>query len=780
MRHARRPRCAQARFVLAAAAALWSGGRDARAALAYWDHNGATAGTGSATPSGTWGTPASWSPSAAGTAATATWTSGDVAVFSAGSDATGAFTVTISASQTASGVTIEEGTIAFASGTLDLSGAATIDVASSLNTTMSSSLSISGSSGLAKTGAGTLQLFASNVYTGDTTLSGGTVSINSGSDLGNQVNPATLHLSGGTLTTTASRSPTTALIGNPIDVTADSAITTTSTAGTVDLNLFSSTVTAAAASTLTFQNNAASGSGVFQPRFSGGNFTYNGKIAINNGAFGTTVLQAFNIFTNDQTFNGVISGNGSFKRTASTAGQGGNTIFTAANTYSGGTALNDGGIGLGIDSTGSPGALTSGPIGTGALTTAANAKLFAVGGPRTVGNAIIFGGAGFTLIVTGSNDLTLSGGVALGTSSRTFQVDSGAATTVAGVISGTANLTKTGTGVLTLAGTNTYSGTTNVNAGVLAIVSTGNLGGGNAVLGGGTLRTLAFIPVALRDITVAAAGGTIDTNGNIAAFGNIDGSGALTKTAAGALGATHVRTTSLTISGGRVFIAPQADPHAPASSAGVSKLATLTTSAGKLDIGNSKLILTTAGAVGTFNGTAYTATTGQIATGRNTGAWDGASGIVTSQSDATSGTLTSIGIATAAQAKGIATTATATWAGQTVTGSDTLVMYTYGGDANLDGKLNVDDYGRIDSNIGLGTAGWYNGDFNYDGKVNVDDYGIIDSNIGIQGPPFSTGPGNGAASLTLAAVPEPAAISSLSLAAVLLLRRRLGSSKRAI
>ena len=29
-----------------------------------------------------------------------------------------------------------------------------------------------------------------------------------------------------------------------------------------------------------------------------------------------------------------------------------------------------------------------------------------------------------------------------------------------------------------------------------------------------------------------------------------------------------------------------------------------------------------------------------------------------------------------------------------------------------------------------------NGDFNYDGKINVDDYGIIDFNVGIQGPPL--------------------------------------------
>jgi hypothetical protein len=112
------------------------------------------------------------------------------------------------------------------------------------------------------------------------------------------------------------------------------------------------------------------------------------------------------------------------------------------------------------------------------------------------------------------------------------------------------------------------------------------------------------------------------------------------------------------------------------------------------------------------------------------------------------------------------------WAGQTVTGTDTLIMYTYGGDANLDGKLNVDDYGRIDSNIGLGTAGWYNGDFNYDGKVNVDDYGIIDSNIGIQGAPFFTAGGAQASPLGVNAVPEPAAAALFIVAALSFRRRR--------
>jgi hypothetical protein len=102
-------------------------------------------------------------------------------------------------------------------------------------------------------------------------------------------------------------------------------------------------------------------------------------------------------------------------------------------------------------------------------------------------------------------------------------------------------------------------------------------------------------------------------------------------------------------------------------------------------------------------------------------------------------------------------------------------MYTYAGDATLDGKVNVDDYGRIDLNSPIPDAsGWFNGDFNYDGKVNVDDYGIIDFNIGIQGASFSTA--SGPASLGLAAVsavPEPASLGVvLAGASGLMLPRR--------
>jgi hypothetical protein len=102
-------------------------------------------------------------------------------------------------------------------------------------------------------------------------------------------------------------------------------------------------------------------------------------------------------------------------------------------------------------------------------------------------------------------------------------------------------------------------------------------------------------------------------------------------------------------------------------------------------------------------------------------------------------------------------------------------MYTYAGDSNLDGKINVDDYIRIDNGISSGLTGWSNGDFNYDGHVNIDDYTVIDSNVATQGAPFATSGGvaGGSASSFVTAVPEPAVLLPTFVAASpLLLRRR--------
>jgi hypothetical protein len=242
---------------------------------------------------------------------------------------------------------------------------------------------------------------------------------------------------------------------------------------------------------------------------------------------------------------------------------------------------------------------------------------------------------------------------------------------------------------------------------------------------------------------------------------------------------TSMNLGAVNISNGGLVTLQNAGPASRIALRSAIQINTTVGSTAKLDLLDNRLLVSNGvvGTIGTGGGGTYSGLTGLIQSGRNAGGtkWTGP-GIVTSIAN---GDFTGIGIATAAQVKGIAANATAVWAGQTVTGSDVLAMYTYGGDGNLDGKLNVDDYGRIDSSIGLGIAGWFNGDFNYDGKVNVDDYGVIDSNIGIQGPPFLASVVAASADATVtpalqsvSAVPEPQTLGGLVLAGGLLVRRR--------
>lgn len=187
--------------------------------------------------------------------------------------------------------------------------------------------------------------------------------------------------------------------------------------------------------------------------------------------------------------------------------------------------------------------------------------------------------------------------------------------------------------------------------------------------------------------------------------------------------------------------------------------------AARLDLSDNKLVVR-GGIIGTISGNTYSDLAGLIQTARNGGNWS-SPGITTSQSDAQSGAYTTLGISTAAEARGIGASDTTTWAGETVNGSDVLVMYTYAGDATVDGKINVDDYIKIDNGIGNALVGFSNGDFNYDGKINIDDYTFIDNNLVNQGLPFETTLSFGSVS----AVPEPAAMSLFTLAGSLLLRR---------
>ncbi len=141
------------------------------------------------------------------------------------------------------------------------------------------------------------------------------------------------------------------------------------------------------------------------------------------------------------------------------------------------------------------------------------------------GNGVVLGGGITTTGNTGSPvhqinlELKLNG-------TRTISTELSNDLIVNGVISqtgGSRSLTKTGAGKLTLAGANTYSGLTKLNAGILAVGSNTALGSGRIDFNGGTLQCDGSARTLANPWTAAGGGGTLG------------GAAALTLTGAGNL-----------------------------------------------------------------------------------------------------------------------------------------------------------------------------------------------------------------------------------------------------
>ncbi len=165
----------------------------------FWDANGDVAGAG-VTPTGTWGTSDFWSTSPAGTTVPAAWIAGKDATFSAGSDVTGPFTVTVSGNQSVGGITFQEGEPTLTGGILTFSDSSPLVVVESgVTTTLAST--VSGANGLSKAGAGILVLTGANDFAGNVTIGAGTLSIATEGPLGQLTNDLIVN---GTLKTTAS------------------------------------------------------------------------------------------------------------------------------------------------------------------------------------------------------------------------------------------------------------------------------------------------------------------------------------------------------------------------------------------------------------------------------------------------------------------------------------------------------------------------------------------------------------------------------------------------
>jgi trimeric autotransporter adhesin len=301
----------------------------------------------------------------------------------------------------------------------------------------------SGTVAITKNSPGTLTLSAANTYSGGTILTNGTLSIDVGS-VG----------SVGSITSSAVGRGTLALNGGMI--TASGA-----TARTI-LNA------------VTIGGNVILGDGVAT-----GSLTFSANTDLGGGT--RTLTTASNVV-----FDGIVSNGGLTK-----AGSGVLT-FNAANTYSGGTTLNDGTLRVSVGNVGSVGAITSSAFGTGTLTlnggrlTANSSAARAILNAHTIGGNVTLGDT----TLTGA--LTFSANTDLGGATRTLTIAS--AVTLDGSLSN-GGIIKEGAATLTLSGNNTtFSGPITVNGGTLRVMgtpSTKSLGTGLVTL---TSGVLAFQP----------------------------------------------------------------------------------------------------------------------------------------------------------------------------------------------------------------------------------------------------------------------------------------------
>ena len=376
--------------------------------------------------------------------------------------------------------------------------------------------SFAGPGSLIYNGSAQLTINNANTYTGGTIISNATANLRLQNLNGLGTGPVTLAKAGGQLEIMTASSAATGLSSD--FVVADDFTIVVDPVDTSYALVVNGDLSGTSGKTLTINHGSnGSGTNVTRIRAAGASTVYDANLNLSDPTF----LWAF--YGSSQTYNGVISGPGSLMQKGAT------TYLNGPNTFSGNVNLSAGAIGLGIDSTGSPNAVTSGPLGTSPLlltvdsttSSTGTGQLFASGGSRTIGNTIQYpsGTNNLTLMIGGTNDLTFSGQFLLNGNDnvttaaitmRTIQVTNMAATTFSGVISDgglTYGLVKTGPGSLYLNGANTYTGPTTNSAGLLA--GAGSLAGSvivqsGAAIGGGS----------------AAAIGTLTINGGLTLNGN--------------------------------------------------------------------------------------------------------------------------------------------------------------------------------------------------------------------------------------------------------------------
>ena len=337
------------------------------------------------------------------------------------------------------------GTISFGGGTLQYSASNTADYSARINNslgaiaidtnsqdaTFASSLGSSNTGGLTKIGLGTLTLSGSNSYTGTTNITGGVLAYGASNALSDST---AVTVAGGTLN-----------LDSYTDTVASFAITSGSLAG-------SGKLTAAT---------YALGGGTVTGNLGSGTMTVTANSSLSGTAdvtavslsAGTLTLGSAGRFTSDQ-----VALTGSSGASLSLGGS--ESIGSLAGGFN--VALGSGTLTTGNDNTSTTyaGVLS----GSGGLTKAGSGTFTLTGSNSYSGVTTVSGGT--LSIGAGSTTGSVAGDIV---DNATLAFNRSDALTYAGAISGSGAVTKLGSGVLTLTGSNSYTGVTTLSAGELKV-----------------------------------------------------------------------------------------------------------------------------------------------------------------------------------------------------------------------------------------------------------------------------------------------------------------------
>jgi len=367
---------------------------------------------------------------------------------------------------------------------------------------------LTGTGALIKTGNSTATLTGANTFSGGTTISGGTLVVNSFGLVGSITNNATLEFSqesNGTFAGAISGTGQVIKSGSGrIGLTGANVYTGGTTINGGTLVVTTSSLPGAVVNNATLQFNQ-DGRGTFKGAISGtgavlksgagaagltGANTYTGGTTVDGGTlFVTTASLPGNVINNAilqfnqssrGTYSGVISGTGAVVKTGS-----GSAGLTGASTYTGGTTVSEGTLLVTTSSLpgnvvnnatlqfnqGSRGTFAGLISGTGAVLKTGSGAVGLTGANTYAGGTTISEG---TLVVTSAS---LPGDVV---NNAIIQFNQNGNGTYASAITGTGSFLKTGTGNLGLTGLNTYSGGTTISDGTL-FVTTASLPTGSVV-----------------------------------------------------------------------------------------------------------------------------------------------------------------------------------------------------------------------------------------------------------------------------------------------------------